>query len=136
MMREKFYRLGQHYKIIEKADGGLWWESHMSLAGAQTGRCMVKGPVLILGAPETESPGFLKKEWQQNLTKLPAWERTTYFCHSHALYVCETGTRLKSGVSGSMEVESFSGAAPLPGVGPSKPDPGGSLKPNEPIPVG
>jgi hypothetical protein len=126
MIIEKFYRLGHQYKIIEKPDGGLWWESHTGLAEVQAGRCRVEGPFLILSVEEKQSAGFLKREWLQNITKLPRWERTTYFCHSHALYVCQTGAKL----------ESSSGVAPLSAAGPSKRDLAEKLKASEPVPIG
>jgi hypothetical protein len=93
MTRELSYKLGR-YKIIEGTSGGLWWESHYGLGSVQTGRCFIEGNILILGPSEAETPGLLKREFIEHLYKLPAWEKTKYFCSSHAIHKCKTGGRV------------------------------------------
>jgi hypothetical protein len=93
MMRELSYKLGR-YKIIEGTSGGLWWESHYGLGSVQTGRCFIEGNILIIGSSEAENPGLLKREFMGHLSKLPAWEKTKYFCAIHAIHKCKTGGRV------------------------------------------
>ena len=93
MTRQLSYKLGR-YKIIEGTSGGLWWESHYGLASVQTGRCFIEGNILILGPIEAETPGLLKREFIENLHKLPVWEKTKYFCSSHAIHKSKTGGRV------------------------------------------
>jgi hypothetical protein len=54
----------------------------------------VEGTILILGPPEIEKAGFFKTEFLEHLKKLPRWEKTAYYCHSHAVFRCETGARV------------------------------------------
>lgn len=92
-MRELSYKLGR-YKIIEGTIGELWWESHCGLGSVQTGRCFIEGNILILGPREAENPGLLKREFMEHLSKLPAWEKTKYFCSVNAIHKCNTGERV------------------------------------------
>ena len=92
MPQEISYKLGR-YKIVESPGGGLWWESHFGFGSAQTGRCFVDGNILIIGPRDGEKPDYLKREFMEHLDKLPPWEKTKYYCLSHALHKCNTGDR-------------------------------------------
>jgi len=93
MTRELSYKLGR-YKIIEGTSEGLRWESHYGMGSVQIGRCFIEGNILIIGPSEAENPALLKREFMEYLYKLPAWEKTKYFCSSHAIHKCKTGGRL------------------------------------------
>ena len=93
MTRELSYKLGR-YKIIEGTSGGIRWESHYGLGSVQMGRCFIEGNILIIGPSEAENPGLLKREFMAYLYKLPAWNKTKYFCLSHAIHKCKSGGRL------------------------------------------
>jgi len=93
MTQEISYKLGR-YKIIEGPSGGLWWESHSGIGSAQTGSCFIEGNILIIGSSETEKPGYLKREFMEHLNKLSPWEKTEYYCLSHALHKCDTDARI------------------------------------------
>ena len=54
----------------------------------------MEGNILIIGPREAEEPGFLKREFMEHIDKLPAWEKTKYYCLSHSLHKCRTGARL------------------------------------------
>ena len=92
MSHEISYKLGR-YKIVESPGGGLWWESHFGFGSAQTGRCFVDGNILIIGARDGEKSGYLKREFMEHLVKLPPWEKTKYYCLSHALHKCNAKVR-------------------------------------------
>ena len=98
MAREKSYKLGQ-YKIIESSNGGLWCETHAGLVSAKGGKCFIEANFLIIGPSETEESGFLKREFLEHLDQLPDWEKTKYYCPSHAVYECKTGRRTPFGVN-------------------------------------
>lgn len=54
MTEDRFYRLGQ-YKIIEKHNGALWWESYGGFSSVRGGKCFIEGDILFLGASENKS---------------------------------------------------------------------------------
>jgi len=47
-MRNRSYRLAE-YKIIEKENGHLWWETHFGLASLEGWEAFHNGINLILG---------------------------------------------------------------------------------------
>ena len=93
MASEFSYKLGS-YKITEVVGGGLVWESHHGLGSSQKGKCFIEGRILVLGPVDTEESGFLKREFQDHLDKLPKWDKTEYYCLSHSILKCSTGARI------------------------------------------
>lgn len=84
------YKL-QRYEIREQSNGQLFWKSYDGLGRLKKGRCHIKGSILFLEPGETELSGRGKKEFLQQLNRLPAWEKTKYFCASYAIYYSKTG---------------------------------------------
>jgi hypothetical protein len=89
---DRFYRLGQ-YKIIEKHNGELCWESYGGFSSVKGGKCFIEGDILFLGAGESKEHGYLLLEFKEHLNKLPKWEKTKYYCPSYTIYTCKTGRR-------------------------------------------
>ena len=92
MTEDRFYRLGQ-YKIIEKHNGALCWESYGGFSSVKGGKCFIEGDILFLGASETKEHGYLLLEFKEHLNKLPRWEKTRYYSPSNTIYSCKTGRR-------------------------------------------
>ena len=92
MTKDRSYRLGQ-YKIIEKHNGGLWWESYGGFSSVRGGKCFIEGDILFLGASETKEHGYLLLEFKEHLDQLPRWQKTKYYCPSYTIYSCKTGRR-------------------------------------------
>jgi hypothetical protein len=92
MTEDRFYRLGQ-YKIIEKHNGALCWESYGGFSSVKGGKCFIEGDILFLGGGETKEHGYLLLEFKENLDKLPRWEKTRYYSPSYTIYSCKTGRR-------------------------------------------
>jgi len=92
MTNQKIYRLG-HFKIIETGNQ-LRWQSHSGFGSEKTGKCLKEGEFLIIGPAEAEKASFLKREFMEHLDKLPLWDRTKYYCSSHAVKECKTGERM------------------------------------------
>jgi len=84
------YRLGR-YKIIEKNNGRVWWESHRRLNISKAGRCFTEGNILFMMPAEIEKTGLVKKDFMQHLNQLSNWTKTDYYCDSYSLYYCENG---------------------------------------------
>ncbi len=84
------YKL-RRYQITEKNNGQLFWKSHSGLGRLKKGRCHVKGSILFLEPGETVLSGPEKREFLQQLIRLPDWESTKYFCTSYTIYCCKTG---------------------------------------------
>ena len=83
------YKL-RRYEIIEKDNGQLFWKSPGGLGSIKKGRCHIKGSILFLEPGETEQSSILKREFMQQLIRLPDWERTKYFCTSYVIYYSKT----------------------------------------------
>jgi hypothetical protein len=81
MTEDRFYRLGQ-YKIIEKHNGALWWESYGGFSSVRGGKCFIEGDILFLGASETKEHGYLLLEFKEHLNQLPRWQKTKYYCQA------------------------------------------------------
>ena len=92
MTEDRFYRLGQ-YKIIEKYNGALWWESYGGFSSLRGGKCLIEGDILFLGASKTKEHGHLLLEFKEHLDQLPRWEKTKYYCPSYTMYSSKTGRR-------------------------------------------
>jgi len=84
------YKLGR-CEIIEMNNGQLFWKSHSSLVSSKAGRCYVKGKILFLEPGEAELSSLKKKDFMQQLIRLPKWEKTDFFCSSYTLYYTRTG---------------------------------------------
>lgn len=92
-MKITSYQLGEH-KIIESDNGALWWEAHAGLGAVQSGKCYLKGDILLLGPGESEEPGYLKREFLEKLKRFPKWDRTRYFCSNFFIHDCQSGKKL------------------------------------------
>ena len=84
------HKLGR-YEIIEMNNGKLFWKSPSGLGTLKKGRCHIKGSILFLEPGETEPSSLMKREFMQQLIRLPDWERTKYFCPSYTIYYSNTG---------------------------------------------
>ena len=84
------------YKITEMNNGQLFWKSPGGLGTLKKGRCHIKGSILFLESGETEQSSLLKREFFQQLIRLPDWERTKYFCPSYTIYYSNTGAICRS----------------------------------------
>jgi hypothetical protein len=89
------YKLDR-YKITEMNIGQLLWKSPGGLGTLKKGRCHIKDSILFLEPGETEQSSLLKKEFMQQLIRLPDWERTKYFCPSYTIYYSNTGAICRS----------------------------------------
>jgi hypothetical protein len=83
------YRLAR-YKIVEKQNGELWWETAAGLGRVKIGKCFIQGNILFIAAGEADEPGPLKREFLANLNGLPKWEKTEYYCSGYTMRTCET----------------------------------------------
>jgi hypothetical protein len=85
VVKPNSYRLAE-YLIVENAYGDLHWETHHGFGARKRGKCFVRGDVLFLQTGYKEEHGFLKGEFLDRLYRLPAWDKTTYFCTSYRIY--------------------------------------------------
>jgi len=104
------YRLDK-YRIIESEDGILWWEAHFPFAMQRRGKCFILGDILIIGHPRYEESGFLILEFHDQLKKLPAWDKTSYYCYASDLLDVATSENLSEDLiqrmSSSMDVNNM-----------------------------
>jgi hypothetical protein len=90
MTSEIKYRLGE-YIIIEHGGFLLTWESHIALGAQLSGRCFIIGNILVIGPKEHEEAGYLSLEFYEQLNKLPAWTKTSYYCFASGIRKVGTG---------------------------------------------
>jgi hypothetical protein len=77
-------------------NGQLFWKSPSGLGTLKKGRCHIKGNILFLEPGETEPSSLLRRQFIQQLIRLPDWERTKYFCPSYTIYYSNTGAICRS----------------------------------------
>jgi hypothetical protein len=83
-MNEIKYRLGD-FVIIEHSGVLLTWVTHIALGAQRSGRCFIVGNILVLGSLDLEEASYLKLEFHEHLIKLPAWDKTRYYCFASSL---------------------------------------------------
>jgi hypothetical protein len=89
------HKLGR-YEITEMNTGKLFWKSPGGLGSIKKGRCHIRNSILFLEPGETEQSSLLKREFMQQLIRLPDWEKTEYFCPSYTIYYSNTGAICRS----------------------------------------
>ena len=89
MTNEIKYRLSK-YIIIEHGGIVLTWVSHTALGAQRSGRCFIIGNILVIGPKEHEEAGFLILEFHEQLMKLPAWAKTTFYCFASTIRKVDT----------------------------------------------
>jgi hypothetical protein len=82
------FRLGK-YQITVAADGQLSWQAHGGMERVVGGRCTIQSGVLFIGRQEHEKVGPSKREFLNQLDRLPQWKRTETWSHSAALRMCQ-----------------------------------------------
>lgn len=91
-MKGTSYRLGEHK--INETNGVFWWEAHAGVGGLKSGRCFIRGDILLIGPTESEAPGYLKREFLERLQELPQWDHTRYFSLNYTILDIGSGKKL------------------------------------------
>jgi len=89
------YRLGD-FIIIEHSDDLLTGVTHIALGAQRSGRCFIIGNILVIEPWDREEAGYLKMEFNEHLMKLPAWNKTRYYCFASSLRKVGTEQSLTS----------------------------------------
>jgi hypothetical protein len=92
-MKIASYRLAE-YRISESGNGALWWEAHAGIGAVVGGKCFIRGEILFIGPSESEEPGFLAREFLDQLGRFPKWERTKFYCLNYEIRDCKSGKKL------------------------------------------
>ena len=87
------YRLGE-YQITEYENGLFQWTTNVHFGVQRSGRCFILGNVLIIGHWNHEEIGYFKLEFFEQLQKMPAWNKTRYYCFASELLDVATGKSL------------------------------------------
>jgi len=91
-MEDVSYRLGR-YEIIRKRNGQVVWKMPRGRSGLRGGNCTVVEDILFIRMDATEESNALTHGFPKDLSKLPEWRDTAYYCPGCALYDCVTGKR-------------------------------------------
>ena len=93
MIHKTVYRLDK-YVVTEYGNGQLWWVTHVALGEQRGGRCFICSNILIIGEWSGEEDGYLIGEFYEQLEKLPAWDKTRYYCSVSDLLDAGTGQNM------------------------------------------
>ncbi len=104
LTKEIKYRLGE-FIIIEHGDILFTWVMHIALGAQRSGKCFIIGNILVLVHWDHEESGFLKLEFHEQLMKLPAWNKTRYYCFASSLRKVVTARSLTSDNVEQLSVE-------------------------------
>jgi hypothetical protein len=96
MSKKLLYRLGE-YRITDYENSRLTWERHSDFGAQRTGNGYLLGDILLLGPGNCEEDGFLIGEFLDQLKKLPLWDKTSYYVHTHEAWEVATGRGLTEG---------------------------------------
>ncbi len=95
MINEIKYRLGE-FIIIEHRGVLLTWVTHIAVGAQRSGSCFIAGNILVIGPCDREEAGYLRLEFNEHLMKLPAWNKTRYYCFASSIRKIGTEKSLKS----------------------------------------
>jgi hypothetical protein len=104
LINEIKYRLGE-FIIIEHNEVLLTWVTHIALGAQRSGRCFIIGNILVIGRLEGEEAGYLKLEFHEHLMKLPAWNKTRYYCFASSLRKVGTEQSLTSYLTEQLSID-------------------------------
>ena len=82
------YQLGR-YKIIEGVSGELRWNTCTHLNRLKVGRGVIEGKILFINGKTIEESEFSKREFYNQLNRLPKWKKTLYYCTNYNLKLCQ-----------------------------------------------
>ncbi len=86
------YRL-RKYEIIRKANGQVVWKTDTGPNTVSGGAGTILEDILFIGPPRDEQFRLNKRMFRANLTLLPKWDQTTYYCSNLSLNECVSGAR-------------------------------------------
>lgn len=98
------YRLGD-FIIIEHSGVLLTCVTHIALGAQRSGRCFIVGNILVIGSLDREEAGYLKLEFREHLMKLPAWDKTRYYCFASSLRKVGTEQSLTSYLTEQLPID-------------------------------
>ncbi len=81
MQYEKRYSLGR-YILTEYSNVSLMWAANTAFGGQRTGPCLLIENILVFMPWERKEAGYLRLEFHVNQTRLPAWNKTRFYCFS------------------------------------------------------
>ncbi len=97
LIKESKYRLNE-FIIIEHGGVLLTWVMHIPLGAQRGGNAYIIGNILVLEHWDHEEAGYLKLEFHEQLLKLPAWNKTKYYCFASNLRKVDIGRSLTGGI--------------------------------------
>ncbi len=104
LINEIKYRLGE-FIVIEHSGVLLTCVTHIALGAQRSGRCFIVGNILVIGPWDREEAGHLKLEFHEHLMKLPAWNKTRYYCFASNLRKVGTEQSLSSYLTEQLSID-------------------------------
>jgi len=85
----------QKYEIIEKTNNQFVWRTYAGPNTVSGGNCIILEDILFIGSWQNEQSTMSKRQFLQNIQKLPKWDQTKYFCPKLSLHESKTGNRVQ-----------------------------------------
>jgi len=111
-MKKNKFRL-EKFIITEYDKFFITWEAHIAIGAQRSGNCFIIGDILVIGPWNHEDAGYLMLEYHEQLMKLPAWNKTRYYCFSSSLRNVKTGQKLLNCFNLQQVKESKTSIGPL-----------------------
>lgn len=79
------YRL-QQYEIAEESNNQIFWKTYAGLNNFSVGTCTILEDILFLDSGQSKKPKLNKRQFFENLKKLPEWHLTAYYAPKLSLH--------------------------------------------------
>ena len=87
------YKL-QRYEITNKLNNEIVWKTHAGRSNFNGGIGTVLEDILFIGSGKDIQIPLDKRQFLENLEKLPEWNQTKYYCTKLSLHDCKPGSRI------------------------------------------
>lgn len=80
----------QRYEITSKTNGQIGWRDYSAGGIFRTGECTIIEDILFLGPWQGVQTDLTKRQFLANLSHLPEWNQTKYYCPRFSLHECRS----------------------------------------------
>jgi hypothetical protein len=85
----------QRYEIIRKSDVQIIWRTYAGPNTLNGGTCSILEDILFITSGQNEQYTLKKRQFLDDLQRLPKWNHTKYYCPRLSLYDCKTENRVQ-----------------------------------------
>ena len=82
------------YEIIKSKNGQFIWNSFSGPNVGKGGTCTLLESILFIGPTQNVQSGFIKRQFLNDLNRLPEWGQSKYYCPKFILHECKAINRI------------------------------------------